>query len=63
MDINGKVYKHVIDKLIPDKNQFFEKGKPEVATKLAMFIGLQDLRILNSNEFVPKLKYIMLNVK
>lgn len=48
---------------MPDQNQLFEKGKPEVATKLAMFIGLQDLRILNSNEFVPKLKYIMLNVK
>ncbi|XP_043685594.1 uncharacterized protein LOC122637500 [Vespula pensylvanica] len=63
VDVNGKVYKHVIDKLMPDQNQLFEKGKPEVATKLAMFIGLQDFQILNSNEFISKLKYIMLNVK
>ncbi|KAL2716964.1 hypothetical protein V1478_012664 [Vespula squamosa] len=63
VDVNGKVYKHVIDKLMPDQNQLFEKGKPEVATKLAMFIGLQNLKILNSNEFISKLKHIMLNVK
>ncbi|KAF7414475.1 hypothetical protein HZH68_002964 [Vespula germanica] len=63
VDVNGKVYKHVIDKLMPDQNQLFEKGKPEVATKLAMFIGLQDFQILNSNEFISKLKHIMLNVK
>ncbi|XP_047344882.1 uncharacterized protein LOC124947161 [Vespa velutina] len=43
VDVNGKVYKHVIDKLMPDQNQLFEKGKPEVATKLALFIGVQDL--------------------
>ncbi|XP_035744276.1 uncharacterized protein LOC118451623 [Vespa mandarinia] len=43
VDVNGKVYKHVIDKLMPDQNQLFEKEKPQVATKLALFIGVQDL--------------------
>lgn len=45
---DGKIYKHVMDKLMPDQSKLYEKEKPEVATKLAMFIGLKNLQTQNS---------------
>lgn len=64
VDGNGKIYKHVADKMMPDKDQLLEKEKTPVVTKLAMFAGLKDLPILNSNEVISKLKRaLMFNVK
>lgn len=39
---DGKIFKHVVDKMMPDENAY-EKVKPSVATKLALFIILLDL--------------------
>ncbi|KAK2582441.1 hypothetical protein KPH14_004751 [Odynerus spinipes] len=64
VDANGKVYKHVVDKMMPDQDHLYEKEKTPVVTKLAMFVGLKDSQILSSNEFISKLKHaIMFNVK
>lgn len=65
VDANGRVYKHIADKMMPDQDHLYDKEKEApVVTKLAMCVGLEDLKILSSNEFVSKLKNdIMFNVK
>ncbi|XP_043491959.1 uncharacterized protein LOC122517566 [Polistes fuscatus] len=45
---DGKIYKHVMDKLMPDQSKLYDKEKTEVATKLALFIGLKNLQTQNS---------------
>ncbi|XP_015176601.1 PREDICTED: uncharacterized protein LOC107066467 [Polistes dominula] len=55
---DGKIYKHVMDKMMPDQSKLYDKEKPtEVATKLAMFVGLKNLQTQNSlNEIITILK-------
>ncbi|KAI4503606.1 hypothetical protein M0802_001009 [Mischocyttarus mexicanus] len=45
---DGLIYKHVIDKLMPDQSKLYEKDKPVVVTKLALFIGFKNLQPQNS---------------
>ncbi|XP_076654397.1 uncharacterized protein LOC143359910 [Halictus rubicundus] len=40
---NGKVFKHVADKMMPDQSNLMEKLKTPVAAKLALFLPLLDL--------------------
>ncbi|XP_078045358.1 uncharacterized protein LOC144474416 [Augochlora pura] len=45
---DGKVFKHVVDKLMPDQNDFKEKLKTPVAAKLALIVPLLTLNSCNS---------------
>nr|XP_033326185.1 uncharacterized protein LOC117220387 [Megalopta genalis] len=45
---DGKVFKHVVDKIMPDQNDLMEKVKTPVTAKLALIIPLLTLDFCNS---------------
>ncbi|XP_032689431.1 uncharacterized protein LOC116852831 isoform X2 [Odontomachus brunneus] len=45
----GKVYKHIVDKVIPDQDVAEKKDELRIAPKLALFTGLTD--VFNNDEY------------
>lgn len=40
---NGKIYKHVADKVMPDQDMLQKEKDLRITAKLAMFVGLIDI--------------------
>lgn len=40
---DGKIFKHVADKMMPDQDRLLPKDKSDIVAKLAMFIGIKNL--------------------
>uniref|UniRef100_A0A1B6KL10 Uncharacterized protein n=1 Tax=Graphocephala atropunctata TaxID=36148 RepID=A0A1B6KL10_9HEMI len=56
VDGEGKVFKHVVDKMQPDPEEKTETVKPTLATKLALMLGLTPLDCLDYPHVITALR-------